>query len=45
MFPCGNVFQMEVCSFYFTLDEMVPRKSKIIISFFLGAVESICLGT
>ena len=45
MLHCGNEFQMEVCTFHFKFDDMVPRKGKIITSSFFGAVEYICFGT
>ena len=45
MLHCGNEFQLEVCTFHFKFDDMVPRKGKIITSSFFGAVEYICFGT
>ena len=45
MLHCGNEFRMEVCSFCFKFDGMIPRKSEIISSSFSGAVEYICFGT
>ena len=45
MLHFDNEFRMEVCSFGFKFDDMVPRKGKIISSSFYGAVEYICFGT
>ena len=46
MLHCGNEFRMEVSSFCFKFDDVVPRKGKVIISSsFFGAVEYICFGT
>ena len=39
MLHCGNEFRMEVCSFQFKFDGMVPRKGKIISSSFFGAIK------
>ena len=36
---------MEVCSFHFKFDDMVPRKGEIISSSFFGDVEYIWFGT
>ena len=36
-----NWFRMEVCSFHFKFDDMVPRKGEIISSSFFGDVEYI----
>ena len=45
MLHCGNEHWMEVCSFYFEFDVMVPGKGIIIISSFFGAVRYTCFGT
>ena len=45
MLHCGNEFRMEVCSFRFKFDDIVPRKGKIISSSFFGAVKYTCFGT
>ena len=45
MLYCGNECRMEVCSFRFKFDDMVPRRGKIISSSIFGAVEYICFGT
>ena len=31
MLHCGNEFRMEVCSFRFKLDDIVPRNGKILV--------------
>ena len=43
MLHCGNEFRMEVCSFCFKFDDMVPRKSKIISSSFLELLNILVL--
>ena len=43
MLHCGNEFQMEVYSFCFKFDDMVPRKSKIISSSFLELLNILVL--
>ena len=40
MLHCGNEFRMEVCSFRFGFDDIVPRNGKIISSSFSGAIET-----
>ena len=45
MLHCGNEFQMEVCSFRFKFDDMVPGNGKIITGLFFGAVEYVCFET
>ena len=40
MLHCSNEFQMEVCSFCFKFDEMVPRNGNIISGSFSGAAEN-----
>ena len=45
MLHCGNEFGMEVCSFHFKFNDMVPKKDRIISSSFFGAVKYTCLGT
>ena len=45
MLHCGNEFEKEVCSFPFKLDDMAPRKGRIIRSSFFGAVKYTCFGT
>ena len=45
MLHCGNEFRMEVCSFCFKFDDIVPRKGKIISISFFGAFEYTCFGT
>ena len=45
MLHCGNEYWMEVCSFYFEFDVMVPGKGIIIISSIFGAVRYTCFGT
>ena len=44
MLHCGNEFRMEVCSFCFKFDDIVPRKGKIISSSFFGAAKYTCFG-
>ena len=45
MLHCGDEFQVEVGSFYFKFDDMFPRKGRIIISSFFGAVRYTYFGT
>ena len=45
MLHCGDEFRMEVCSFWFEFDDMVPRKGRIISSSFFVPVKCTCFGT
>ena len=45
MLHCGDEFRMEVCSFWFEFDDMVPRKGKVISSSFFVPVKCTCFGT
>ena len=45
MLPCGNEFRMEVCSFRFKFDDMVPRKGRIIGSSIFEVVKYTYFGT
>ena len=45
MLQCGDEFRMEVCSFCFEFNDMVPRKGRIISSSFFVAVKYTCFRT
>ena len=45
MLQCGDEFRMEVCSFCFEFNDMVPRKGRIISSSFFVSVKYTCFGT
>ena len=39
MLHCGNEIRMDVCSFCFKFDVMVPRRVKLLVANFFGAVK------